>query len=80
MIEKVMTRAEYETEVERVTVARAVCRLGHYPSPAQVAEERQIMGTEVLRNNPLPKVAVADATAFLKARGLVIPTLKKGSD
>jgi hypothetical protein len=51
MIEKVMTRAEYETEVERVTIARCICRLGHYPSPAQVAAERQVMGTEVLHNN-----------------------------
>jgi hypothetical protein len=68
------TMDEHAAEIERVAVARCICKRGRFPSAGDVAREIQTMHSELVRGAPVEAVVTrADAVAWLKSRGLPVP-------
>ena len=81
---RLMTRAEYEREVERIAVARLLAkrrdRLStRYPLPREVERERGIMMMEDARGvKCMPQIKPDDCKSWLALRGLAVPEIDPG--
>ena len=81
---RLMTRADYDREVERIAVARLLAKRRdpletRYPSPSEVAKEKGVMFMESARGvKCMPQIKPDDAKSWLALKGLAIPEKDTG--
>ena len=77
-MKEIPTLQEREVEMERVAIARCVAKRDRWPTARDVQKEQSVMTMSAIHGEPVePKVTRADATAWLRAKGLTIPKPEK---
>lgn len=71
---KIQTLSEREQDIERVAIARCICRTGKYPGAKEVRDELQALRSAEIRGEAVyPRVKESDAMGFLMECGLPAP-------
>lgn len=71
------TMAERAEQLERVLIARSICRTGKFPTPTDLAKEsRKLNGEGIHGVRVDPEVSRNEAAAFLTAMKLTAPAFE----